>query len=192
MTATTARGVKCGNCRAYHPSAEAVRSCYTSGVLDPSKVEAYSHMPASQVNTEATADDINQAALRILGGPASATTQRPASWKTLPDVPSGLYAIESLSGNNDLDFYKINRPTEGKWVGYTFVDMVVGGHPDFSVRGLGKVQTILNRIVEAGIRESAERYGREIGKCCKCNRTLTDDDSRARGIGPECLKNSGW
>lgn len=175
MTATTARGVKCGNCRAYHPSAAAVRYCYTG-------------QGESVMQLDGTTDALRDRT----EPPAHMPTQAPASWKTLPDVPAGLYAIPSLSGNNDLDFYKIDRPSEGKWAGFTFVKMVVGGHPEYSVRGLAKVQTIMNRIVEAGVRESAELYGREIGQCCKCNRTLTDDDSRRRGIGPECLKNSGW
>jgi len=35
------------------------------------------------------------------------------------------------------------------------------------------------------------RYGQEIGSCGRCNRRLTDDLSRERGIGPECWKAFG-
>lgn len=38
----------------------------------------------------------------------------------------------------------------------------------------------------------AERYGLEIGKCGICHRTLTNDVSRARGIGPICAERFGW
>lgn len=30
------------------------------------------------------------------------------------------------------------------------------------------------------------------GKCCVCGRTLTTPESIDRGIGPECIKKSGW
>lgn len=107
----------------------------------------------------------------------------------LPDVPAGHYAIES-TGHNDLAFYRVDRPTEGRFAGRTFVKLVVGGHPDTNVRR-DHVAGILARIVEAGVVESAHRYGREIGRCCRCNRTLTDEASRAAGIGPDCASR-GW
>lgn len=100
------------------------------------------------------------------------------------DVPSGHYAIPS-TGTNDLVFYKVKAPTEGKWAGRVFVDMVVGGHDDQSVRR-DAVAGILDRIVAAGVEHSARLYGQEIGRCCRCNRTLTDEESRRNGIGPEC------
>ena len=36
------------------------------------------------------------------------------------------------------------------------------------------------------------RYGHEIGACGVCGRTLTDSDSRERGIGPICAAKMGW
>lgn len=36
-----------------------------------------------------------------------------------------------------------------------------------------------------------EAYGKMIGHCGCCGKKLTDPESRARGIGPECLKNYG-
>jgi hypothetical protein len=35
-------------------------------------------------------------------------------------------------------------------------------------------------------------HGRLTGNCAICNRTLTDKDSVARGIGPICAENMGW
>ena len=35
------------------------------------------------------------------------------------------------------------------------------------------------------------RYGLEIGACGRCGRTLTDEESRAAGIGPVCAQ-KGW
>jgi hypothetical protein len=43
-----------------------------------------------------------------------------------------------------------------------------------------------------GKREAAIRYGKELGRCGICNRTLTNNDSIALGIGPVCAEKVGW
>lgn len=101
------------------------------------------------------------------------------------DVPAGYYAVTSLSGANDLDFYSVDRPTEGKWAGYVFVKQVVGGKPEFPVKG-AKWAKVLKAIQDAGWQDAARLYGQEIGRCGKCNRTLTDETSRQLGVGPVC------
>lgn len=110
-------------------------------------------------------------------------TQRPASG---PEVPAGHYAIES-SGHNDLAFYRVDRPEDGAYAGRVFVKLIVGGHPDRNVPR-AHVAGILSRISAAGPEACARRYGQEIGRCSNCNRSLTDETSRALGIGPECRK----
>jgi hypothetical protein len=103
----------------------------------------------------------------------------------LPDVPSGYYAVDSLTGNNDLDFFSIEKKTEGRWAGRTFVNRVIGGRSETSVRGK-TVREALEAIEAAGPAKASARYGQEIGRCGKCNRTLTDELSRSLGIGPVC------
>jgi len=39
---------------------------------------------------------------------------------------------------------------------------------------------------------AAIAYGKRYGKCSVCGRTLTDEDSVGRGIGPVCAANYGW
>lgn len=102
----------------------------------------------------------------------------------LADVPAGHYAIES-TGDNDLAFYRVDRPTQGSYAGRVFVKLVVGGHPDQNVPR-SHVAGVLARI--AADPDAAARYGRELGQCCRCNRHLTDELSRELGIGPECRK----
>lgn len=102
----------------------------------------------------------------------------------LADVPEGHYAIPS-SGSNDLMFVRVDRPTEGRWAGRVFVKMVVGGKPEQPVER-ERVAGILARIAAAGVAESATLYGQQIGRCWMCNRTLTDEQSRREGIGPDC------
>ena len=39
---------------------------------------------------------------------------------------------------------------------------------------------------------AAVAYGKAWSRCGVCNRTLTDDASIARGIGPICAERFGW
>lgn len=109
----------------------------------------------------------------------------------LPDVPAGHYAVPSPRLDQDLDFYRVDRPTEGKWAGRTFVKRVVGGHPDVNIRG-AEQRDALARILAAGVMDARKTYGRELGACARCNRHLTDELSRRRGIGPDCWTREGW
>lgn len=105
--------------------------------------------------------------------------------KPFPNIPAGYYAVESRTGNNDLDFFMVVRPEKGYWKERTFVKLVIGGHPNQPVRG-SEARSVLERIEAAGIQEAKELYGKEIGKCGECNRSLTDEESRRIGIGPVC------
>jgi len=105
----------------------------------------------------------------------------------LPEIPAGYYAIPSLTGVNDLAFYRVKVVTEGRWSGRTFVDQIVGGKPDFPVRG-ERARQVLRAIADAGIEESMREYGRSLGYCGRCNRHLTDAVSRSEGMGPECRR----
>ena len=117
--------------------------------------------------------------------PAPATSKAAAD---LPDVPAGHYAIAS-EGDNDLLFVRVDRPDSGAYAGATFVKMVVGGRPDMNLPRK-QVPGVLARILDAGVDAAGARYGQEIGRCCRCNRTLTDEASRAAGIGPDCASRS--
>jgi hypothetical protein len=109
--------------------------------------------------------------------------------KPYPSVTAGYYATESRTGHNDLDFWRVDRPTEGKWAGKTFVKRVIGGRADCDVRGK-EARTALEQILADGEATAAVLYGKEIGKCYCCNHRLTDKLSRALGIGPVCRKES--
>jgi hypothetical protein len=47
---------------------------------------------------------------------------------------------------------------------------------------------IQDLIIAAGTATSQKLYATELGQCYVCGRTLTDDTSRAMGIGPTCRK----
>lgn len=121
----------------------------------------------------------------MLDCPRAEQVKREATAPATNEVPEGYYAVTSLSGANDLDFFAVQKPTEGKWAGYTFVKQVVGGKPEFRV-ARDRVALVLKAIEDAGHDEAAKLYGQEIGRCGKCNRTLTDETSREIGLGPVC------
>lgn len=103
----------------------------------------------------------------------------------VPKAPAGHYAVRTPAGlPHGLTFVRVDRPTEGRWAGRTFVKQIVGGHPAELIRGAAAIAILL--LIEADVEAAAQLYGQEIGRCCVCNRTLTDPESRRLGIGPEC------
>jgi hypothetical protein len=67
---------------------------------------------------------------------------------------------------------------------------IVGGHPEFAP-GLAWCEDVLAAVALAGALDAQVLYGQQIGRCGVCNRTLTDQVSRDRGIGPHCAKGLG-
>jgi hypothetical protein len=104
------------------------------------------------------------------------------------DVPAGRYAVTDNEGT--LRFFKLDRPTEGRWAGYTFLKMMASDET-YPVRDRAKRDRIIAKIAQDP-QEAMLTYGREIGACGHCGRTLTDEQSRAAGIGPVCAGNLGW
>lgn len=108
----------------------------------------------------------------------------------LPDVPEGRYAVftnadaDRAAGETALRFYKIDRPTEGRWAGRVFVS-VQASDDWFPIRNADTRRAILEAIA-ADVTGALRRYGTEIGSCGHCGRTLTDATSRAFGVGPIC------
>jgi hypothetical protein len=108
------------------------------------------------------------------------------------DLPDGRYAIPAWTENNDISFWTIGT-NQGVYnpekKGQRWLRQVTGHHGD---EGIERLSNAIAEKVVAGIRangleESGRLYGREIGQCCKCGRTLTSQ-WRKEGIGPECSK----
>jgi hypothetical protein len=101
-------------------------------------------------------------------------------------VAEGRYAV-TVEGK--LRFFRVNTPTEGRWSGFTFLTEMFGGGGVRAIKGVGPRNLILTAI--ANDPDALARFGQELGKCGKCGRDLTDEESRAIGIGPVCREQLG-
>jgi len=116
-------------------------------------------------------------------------TPTPAAVVEVEGPPAGRYAIENAEG--ELRFYQVDKPTEGRWAGRTFVKVQASDnlHP---IRGQA-AEAIIAKIALNPL-EASKAYGRVIKSCGRCGRTLTDTapgGSIEQGIGPICAE-KGW
>lgn len=123
--------------------------------------------------------------------PSVTTVSRVGSRIAAPhedDVPAGRYAITDEDGV--LKFFQVDRPKEGRWAGYVFLKIQASAdlHP---IKSPARKEFIYKAIAHDP-RAASIRYGRELGHCGICGRTLTDPDSIAAGIGPVCAGKAGW
>jgi hypothetical protein len=124
----------------------------------------------------------NQGAVKVFNEPAP----KPLNIGT--SVPEGHYALLLADG---WKFYRVSRPTIGKWAGRVFVDLQASDEY-FPVRDKDFRNRILAAISDAGVQEAMLAYGQQIGRCGVCNRTLTHPESIRGGIGPVCAGRMGW
>lgn len=126
------------------------------------------------------------------------------------DIPSGGYALEESKRveywgpsrphgiwERHVTFWRVDRPEGGRWAGWLFLSRQEGpnrvaagglrpnGTPTAKNETLLRVLDVLKKIA-ADPFGSAQLYGRELGVCGVCGSELTNDESRALGIGPVC------
>jgi len=99
------------------------------------------------------------------------------------EVPQGYYFIVDPTDGVE-KFYRINKPQQGKWKGYTFVDVQASDY-FYPVKNRQHREAILAEIAKDPI-TATNQYGIRLGRCGVCGRTLTNRDSRLAGIGPIC------
>lgn len=103
------------------------------------------------------------------------------------DVPAGRYAL--VNDDGVVKFYAVDRPDEGRWAGYVFVN-ALGSEERYPIRDRNAKAAVLAGIA-ADVEEARIRYGLELGRCGFCGRALTDEVSRAAAIGPDCAERHG-
>lgn len=103
-------------------------------------------------------------------------------------VPEGRYALRT---EGVVKFYKVEHGKAGsKWEGRTFLK-IQASDDLFPVKNRAERERILGTIA-ADPAAASKLYGQEIGRCGVCHLTLTDEDSRKKGIGPICAEKTGW
>lgn len=96
--------------------------------------------------------------------------------------PDGHYAVHDRDGK--LQFFKFARAFGLSAFVRPSCKLVLGGKPDTRITGTFATELVTRALENpAG---AALRYAQELGRCSRCNRTLTDEASRARGLGQEC------
>ncbi len=144
-------------------------------------------------------------ALKELPRKPGANSKR--EWK----MPEGRYAICIDKGDDGVSysyvdrqdlvppkkptwwFFKVDKPTRGKWKGYTFIKRLVGAPGDY--REVPMSPSERNKYleaIEADPDKAMSDYGKQTMVCGRCSSPLTNEESRARGIGPICLGKLGW
>lgn len=109
-------------------------------------------------------------------------TAKPAARLDFSAIPDGNYAIRV---GEVVKFYRVSTNKGFKNVQVRASDQL------FMQYGRAGI-AILHRIVEAGLAESRMLFVTELDRCCKCGRSLTDEESRANarvngGYGPDCV-----
>lgn len=115
--------------------------------------------------------------------PAQFTSPEPRTYITKDQVPPGYYALTS-DKDGEIDFYRVKESKAGN----LYVQVQASDAFHFVPNGSA---TILPCIAEDP-RAASILYGHTIGSCGVCNRTLTDAESLAAGIGPICRTKLGW
>jgi hypothetical protein len=110
---------------------------------------------------------------------------------TPPDMPAGRYALQDNEGK--WSFFQIDKPTEGRWAGYTFIKRLIGAPGQYRKEQVSATvrYAIMDRIAKDPQKAMTD-YGLQSGVCGRCSSPLTDPESLARGIGPICIQKLGW
>jgi hypothetical protein len=94
------------------------------------------------------------------------------------------YAVDGFDTGNEVRFYKLRESKRGR-------RYLVAQLSDEERMVPWAEALIVARKIAADPMAAMLRYGVEIGACGHCGRTLTNDESRAFGIGPKCRKGFG-
>lgn len=218
------RGVKCGNCGKYHESVALVRKCHDVGVEAESAAKVMDNLTGqeTQINPPSDAqikfvqdllaqhvwpDSYTDEALRSMerrqvsrlikqlqSAPAKKSTPVRQPSPPLPDneIPPGRYALHFEDA--EWKFFQIDKPTEGKWNGRTFVRMLIGSPGDYRQQNIyGDLAVNIIRLIEKRTpRLASIDFGLKSGSCGVCHSPLTNEESLKLGIGPKCRAKMGW
>lgn len=113
-------------------------------------------------------------------------------WSRFKSIPAGRYAlVEDKDGV--VRFYQIDKPDEGRWAGRIFVKQLYGSPGQFrKERRYGAAAVSILELIADDPQGASLLFGKEAGICGVCGSPLTNEESRALGIGPICRGKMGW
>lgn len=102
----------------------------------------------------------------------------------VPDHDKFRMAVRLPHEEDRVRFFRVDTPQKGRWAGFVFLKEQAGDdlHP---VKGVAREEMIIKVLLEDA-KAALKLYASELESCGICGRTLTDEESRARGIGPIC------
>jgi hypothetical protein len=95
----------------------------------------------------------------------------------------GYFAVR-VDGSDTLKFLRIKKMISGRYAGRVFVDSM-GSDTGYAVKSPATLSMYLTAVLADPV-AAARRFADELGQCSDCGRPLTNEESRARGIGPDC------
>lgn len=108
---------------------------------------------------------------------------KPYLHRKIRNATIGHFAART-DGSDVVKFYRVKLVTAGNWAGKVFVE-AQASDDYYPIKTPATLTMVLTAIL-VNPKAAEELYGRELGQCYRCNRTLTDETSRRLGIGPEC------
>jgi len=191
--------VKCGHCQNHHQTVADVKACSTRtrGIGDVLPQEVPGLVAAADVfrrptNDAERAEEARQAALvptRSTWAAVDALRTKVAEHLHYETKQGGTtkrvghFAVR-VDGSDNLKFLRVKKVLSGKHAGRVFVDSM-GSDTGYPVKAPGTLTMYLNAVL-ADPDAAAKRYADELGQCSDCGRDLTNEESRRRGIGPDC------
>lgn len=156
--------------------------CSVCGYICHGINELYAHKQAVHGNKYAQG---NYRSAASSGSMPIAPTLAPApATPSVPRTPipaKGYYAIEI---DGEWKFYRVTE-RGSRWGTSKFHYLArQSGDNFFSVSAPERAR--VSAIINADPKRAQVEYGKRIGSCGMCGRSLTDPESRARGIGPDC------
>lgn len=120
--------------------------------------------------------------------PTPAAEAQPTARKPWPKVEQGYYALtltdlEGTGFKNGVNFFHVKRPTSGQFAGRTFLSILAS---DAHHKVYGDLARAVLEGIAADPHAAAMLFAKESNHCYRCNRRLTDDESRTAGMGPTC------
>lgn len=107
-------------------------------------------------------------------------------------LPAGRYALprrERTASGNTITFFQVVEFKSGPRKGTRRIFQLIANGVGLGQQALPPQHQIfaIRHILEDQ-KAAMALYGQKIGKCGRCNRDLTNSESLAKGIGPECEK----